>query len=456
MTEKEKQRLRELVRKSLEAVRAEVARRLLAKNLPLSITIKQTTVHRLGSGHWQSTQEDVQVGNLDLYKEHVSMFMTKEAISHQLHGFREQLQELANYLNDSTELARRSSSIRPTETGIDTILRCYVRPMAHHYLNSLTDLAADDQKMIARLTGELKALIDQNVIHSTSQIALGGIVPSANYSHRDVTLRPLSPWECGAFYDRGSFNDGNRSLPGSDLVVPPSFTQTMLSALLEVTTRRPFEQQIVLPTLPNRMVLALFLSDFDVSGSGRILNFDRPIWATRISHGPFPLTDQQIAAEKPISQSDFSNVVDLAYKIPKFGGAEESSREIVLSRVLRGCGMRWGESGFLDFAIALEAALLGSPTTELRYKFSLYGALFLEDQFDPRHTFERLKKIYDVRSKLVHGGRVKPQDLQVATQHAIELAKAVTRKAVQSGWPDATMLDAAALRTVRQRVKTRE
>src|SRR5205823_3595426 len=160
-------------------------------------------------------------------------------------------------------------------------------------------------------------------------------VPSADYSHRDVTLRPLSPWESGAFYDWGEFNIRNRSLPGSDLVVPPSFTRTMPSALLEVTTRRPLDQQLDLPTLPNRMVLALFLSGFDVSGTGRILSFDRPIWADRrISHYPFPLTDQQIAIEKPISQSAFSNVVDLAHKIPPFGRAEESRREIVLSRVL--------------------------------------------------------------------------------------------------------------------------
>jgi hypothetical protein len=71
----------------------------------------------------------------------------------------------------------------------------------------------------------------------------------------------------------------------------------------------------------------------------------------------------------------------------------------------------------------------------------------LKDKLDPHRTFDRLKKIYDVRSKLVHGGRVKPQDLHVATQDAAELSKVVIRKAVESGWPNGITLDAIALET---------
>lgn len=45
----------------------------------------------------------------------------------------------------------------------------------------------------------------------------------------------------------------------------------------------------------------------------------------------------------------------------------------------------------------------------------------------------------------MHGGRVKLADLGLATNDAAELAKAVIRKAVESGWPDPVTLNAAAL-----------
>lgn len=89
--------------------------------------------------------------------------------------------------------------------------------------------------------------------------------------------------------------------------------------------------------------------------------------------------------------------------------------------------------------------MLGSTQTELAYRFSLYGALFLKDRFEPRDTMRRLKQIYTLRSNLVHGGRVKPPELHAATLDAAALAKAVIRQAVESGWPDPKALDAAAL-----------
>jgi Apea-like HEPN len=124
-----------------------------------------------------------------------------------------------------------------------------------------------------------------------------------------------------------------------------------------------------------------------------------------------------------------------------FGGQEGSSKEIVLYRVLRGCGMHWQQSGFLDFAIALEAALLSGTTSEHSYRFSLYGALFLRDGRDPRRTFDQLHNIYMVRSKLVHGSRVNATHRIAAEADAAELALAVVRKAVETGWPDAEVLN---------------
>lgn len=114
---------------------------------------------------------------------------------------------------------------------------------------------------------------------------------------------------------------------------------------------------------------------------------------------------------------------------------------------LLGCA-RERDSGFLDFAIALEAALLAGQEVELSYKVSLYGALFLRDVHDPHETFGRLSNIYAVRSKLVHGEPVKAHRRTRAYEDAPLIATAVMRRAVEFGWPDTKSLDEIALRSV--------
>ena len=86
--------------------------------------------------------------------------------------------------------------------------------------------------------------------------------------------------------------------------------------------------------------------------------------------------------------------------MPDFSGIEGSGREVALYRVLRGCGSQ--DSGFLDYAIALEAALLGGATTELAFRFSLNGAIYPRDERDATETFEteeRLRRPVKVGSR---------------------------------------------------------
>ena len=129
--------------------------------------------------------------------------------------------------------------------------------------------------------------------------------------------------------------------------------------------------------------------------------------------------------------------------MPDFSGIEGSGREVALYRVLRGCGSQ--DSGFLDYAIALEAALLGGATTELAFRFSLNGAIYLRDERDATETFEKLKNVYDVRSKLVHGDRINPDKRIAAERDAAELARRVAKRAIETEWPDDKVLRELAL-----------
>jgi hypothetical protein len=444
MAEETRRRLTELVQEALHSARAEVARRLQVANLPLSVKIQRAAIEPSEGTGWQSGQREVQVGTIHL--DHVFYGIAEQSVPNRLLGLRDQLQPLADYLNDTTDLASRSWPRGPGGQEAEGILSHFLVPMTHYYLLALNDLGEDDPALMERLGDELQQVIKQEEIYHRWQISLGGLALSATCKHRGVTLRPLSPMERGALAEFQVMGRRDREVPGSDFELPSLFTIALPSVLLEITTKRPLAQSWDSSTLPNRLVLAFFLSGFEIGGTGVITNFDLPRWvAFGVAHNPFPLAERAISEVKPISQGEFEAVVDLAYRIPGFGGTEGNSREIALFRLLRACGMHWHESGFLDFAIALEAALLGSAQTELAYKFSLYGALFLKNWFEPRDTMQRLKQIYTLRSKLVHGGRVKPLDLQTATLDAAALAKAVIRQAVESGWPDPKTLDAAAL-----------
>jgi hypothetical protein len=219
----------------------------------------------------------------------------------------------------------------------------------------------------------------------------------------------------------------------------------MPTSLLETTSTRPRAEAADTSTLLRRVVLALFLHNFDLGSAGAVVNFDQPMWMAQSSqHQPLPVAEKWAAPDSALTQESFRSVVDLAYKTPDFSESETSRRDIILDRTFRGCGTGAGP-GFLDFVIALEAALLGGAKTELAYRFSLYGALFLGADREPSITFDQLHRIYKVRSDLVHGTPPKPQAQEAAIRDAADLARAVTRRAIQHGWPQAKQLDKMAL-----------
>jgi hypothetical protein len=318
--------------------------------------------------------------------------------------------------------------------------------MVHRYLLGLVDLDQDDPSAIDRLVAEIQELINEKMIRRCWQLAVGGLTPEGAYHYRGMSLRPLTPLERGRLAERSRTIGEPDQMPGSDFELPSSFFLTPPSVLLEIITSRNLTASFDSSSLPNRLALAFWLSGFELSSTGVISNFDLPRWSSiGVSHSPFPVAERVLSDERTITECDFKGVVELAYKIPEFRVTEGTAKEVALFRALRACGMNWQESGFLDYAIALEAALLGGTKDELAYKFRLYGALFLKDQLEPQQTFMRLKKIYEVRSNLVHGGRVTFPELNMVTSDAAELTKAILRTAVQSGWPDPSVLNTVAL-----------
>lgn len=256
----------------------------------------------------------------------------------------------------------------------------------------------------------------------------------------------LSPEERGAYYERSAPSLGATPFVEDNFMLPAARMTYVPTALVEISTTRPFQDKGGWSTLPQQVILALFLRGYAIDGSGFMAIFDRPAWMVGgKSHASFGLGQRIGLDQKPISDEEFIDVVELAYKIPPFGLSEDSAERIALSRLLRACGAQNEQDGFLDFAIALEAALLRGLETELTYRFRLYGAMFLREDFPPRETFDRLKNIYEVRSKLVHGDVIKPSKLVAARADAPALAKAVMRLAIEYGWPVPFTFDSMAI-----------
>jgi hypothetical protein len=67
------------------------------------------------------------------------------------------------------------------------------------------------------------------------------------------------------------------------------------------------------------------------------------------------------------------------------------------------------EDALIDLVVALESTLLAGVDQELKFRLAVRGAVLLADQRPAVETFEKLKLIYDWRSKIVHNGKRLPR-----------------------------------------------
>lgn len=439
-----RQELHDLLKTCLEAARVEVARRLKAQGRPLSIEAQRLLIIDNPQGGWSSQFTFDRVSGL--YSTEALLMIRDTSVRNLILGLREQLSPVAEYLIEHTDIATRRYHQLLGQDPIDGLLFRCISPLALYYLTSLTSLARPRPSLVNKMADELYFLATSDVAQHVYHLTVGGVQPKSMLKHRDVSIRPLTPRERGAWAVMNMSLGQDHPIGDSDYKPSAPFPVTIPSTLIEITSTRPAGQAVDNSTLANKLALAFYLLGYEIGSSGVISHFDRPTWGSmgRVTT-LFPVSERVGLVNQQITQHKFDQVVKFSYKMPDFSSAEANAHEIVLWRVLRGCGMHWHDSAFIDFAIALEAALLGQRGSELSYRFSLYGSLFLRTELDPVETFTRLKEVYTVRSKLVHGGSVKADKRHRASQDAAELAKAITLKAIESGWPDADALDALAV-----------
>ncbi|MEU4690964.1 hypothetical protein [Actinoplanes sp. NPDC023714] len=123
----------------------------------------------------------------------------------------------------------------------------------------------------------------------------------------------------------------------------------------------------------------------------------------------------------------------------------QSSRDLALHRFSLGLSRDHDSNAdaILDFTIALEALLLpydaNARRGDLSYRFRMHGAHYLAPAPDARRdTAKSLTRIYETRSRLVHGGKYPAEDETAEVRdHAYELARRGLLRAVTEGFPTA-------------------
>jgi hypothetical protein len=128
---------------------------------------------------------------------------------------------------------------------------------------------------------------------------------------------------------------------------------------------------------------------------------------TKIDAHAFDMMDvlSEPATELEIAESDWERHV--TYLDFLYGSIGKSPlAELCMSRLCRARKLGPVPDGIIDLAIALEC-LVGAQQ-EIKFQFSLNHALTNEDEASKRfETFRLLQTLYDVRSKVVHGGQAK-------------------------------------------------
>jgi hypothetical protein len=198
-------------------------------------------------------------------------------------------------------------------------------------------------------------------------------------------------------------------------------------------------------------VIACYLYGHRIAGSV-VATMTDPVWVQGGKHsGPLsvPRSSRQPAT---IGADALRDVVATIPILARFNMRQpRSPKDLALHRFAAGIARQNDADAVLDFVIALEALLLpydpDARHGDLSYRFRIHGAMFIAEATDQRREVVRqLRDLYEMRSRLVHGGKY-PNSAEItdARSTACELAARGLRRAVHDGFPDAGKFNAMVL-----------
>lgn len=190
-----------------------------------------------------------------------------------------------------------------------------------------------------------------------------------------------------------------------------------------------------------RAVLALQLCEYNLYGEKYEIHA-KPRWlwsAQQVRSITFPFHTEEPVI---ISSEELREVMRTYEHISRFSfQTPRSEHDLAIHRFALGARREDSADAILDFTIALESLLLpydeDARRGDLGYRFRMHGAHYLESSPDQRKlTLKKLGKIYEVRSRLVHGGKYPSQETIIETRtDAYDLARRGLLRAIREGFP---------------------
>lgn len=331
-----------------------------------------------------------------------------------------------------------------SQSPADWTVRNVILPALQEHLTSLDNVEYPSAEDATRFANEVLSVATASDLSYFTSIPLAGIKlpPSVDSleAGEGIRVRRLTPDEQGDFLTEWGFATMQLGSP-SDLPL----------IALELISPGPRDggDQSAASGMIARSQAIIWLTALRLHGyqtAGRVANFRAyPGWAMPTSSAiplPLPTLSQSWTT---LSHEDLLEVEATFKKLAAHNISEPTSKRgsLALHRFSLGASRGSHVDAILDFVIALESLLLpydeDARRGDLGYRFRIHGAFYIaDDKSQRRDIAKRLTDLYDLRSRLVHGGTYPaPDAIENGHRSAELLARRGLLRAVREGFPDA-------------------
>jgi hypothetical protein len=311
-------------------------------------------------------------------------------------------------------------------------------PALQHHLAMLPRVDRANHNSASKFADEVLHVVHDDKLRYRTVIPLSGIdlgaAPGRGFTRKELSIRRLTPSEQGSWFKKvqGLFSES------ADVVDPPQVE-------LSFTFSGPRTSQYISSvSAAQRLITALQMTGHRVAGRFAYESAV-PDW---VSAGSLriPLTlPRGATTSSMLTRRDFNVIIDTAKQLANYDIEQpKSPQDLALHRFAIGTARGDPADAVLDFTIALEALLLpydeATRRGDLGYRFRMHGAHYLSTNTDQRTAVaKRLRTIYEMRSRLVHGGHYPNlQEITATGDDARHLARVGLLRAVRNGFPKAT------------------
>ena len=319
----------------------------------------------------------------------------------------------------------------------DWISRMLIQPALLYHLQQVEDVASPGKYAPYAFATEVIAVANANDLKFLSVVPLIGIefeqTADNCYTADSVRIRRLSDHEQAKWWID---HQERRLWPVGVMFQPPEM-------LLEISSSGPRDSAFLPPRhRASALVGAFYIHGYPIAGTVVAETADPPWLLNGIRHSGPLLIPHQRTGTAVLTSANFQSVANTAKLLSNYNLQQpHSTKDLTIHRFLTGIARESDADAVIDFTIVLESLLLPldrhTRHGDLSYRFRTHGAHYIANAARERTAiFDQLREIYDMRSRLVHGGKYpKPEQIGATRQGAYELARRGLLRALHGGFP---------------------